>query len=80
MELANTVKTLLKRVQYRPELIDGFLAQTGTYPRPRGRPQPFNLCSHLPRNRLHDAAAASNRADSYFDGAAEDRPVQSQVW
>lgn len=28
-QLAATVKTLLKRVQYRPELIDGFPAQTG---------------------------------------------------
>jgi hypothetical protein len=28
-QLAATVKTLLKRIQYRPELIDGFLAQTG---------------------------------------------------
>jgi putative transposase len=24
-----TVRTLLKRIQYRPGLIDGFLAQTG---------------------------------------------------
>ena len=28
-QLAATVKTLLKRIQYRPELIDGFPAQTG---------------------------------------------------
>ncbi|CUU61054.1 putative transposase [Parafrankia irregularis] len=28
-QLAATVKTLLKRIQYRPELIDGFLGQTG---------------------------------------------------
>ena len=28
-ELAATVKNRLKRMQYRPELIDGFLAQTG---------------------------------------------------
>jgi hypothetical protein len=28
-QLAATVKTLLKRIQYRPDLIDGFLAQTG---------------------------------------------------
>jgi DDE superfamily endonuclease len=28
-QLAATVKTLLKRIQYRPELMDGFLAQTG---------------------------------------------------
>ncbi len=28
-ELAATAKRLLKRIQYRPELIDGFLAQTG---------------------------------------------------
>ena len=28
-ELAATVKTRLKRMQYRPELTDGFLAQTG---------------------------------------------------
>jgi hypothetical protein len=28
-ELAATAKRLLKRIQYRPELIDGFRAQTG---------------------------------------------------
>jgi putative transposase len=28
-ELAATAKRLLKRIQYRPELIDGFIAQTG---------------------------------------------------
>jgi putative transposase len=28
-QLAATVKNRLKRIQYRPELIDGFLAQTG---------------------------------------------------
>ena len=28
-QLAATVKTLLKRIQYRPDLIDGFIATTG---------------------------------------------------
>ena len=28
-QLASIVKTRLKRIQYRPALIDGFLAQTG---------------------------------------------------
>jgi transposase len=28
-DLADTVKTRLKQIQYRPDLIDGFLAQTG---------------------------------------------------
>jgi len=28
-DLADTVKTRLKKIQYRPDLIDGFLAQTG---------------------------------------------------
>ena len=28
--LATTVKTRLKRLQYRPELLDGFLGQTQT--------------------------------------------------
>jgi putative transposase len=28
-QLATRIKTLLTRIQYRPELIDGFLAQTG---------------------------------------------------
>jgi len=28
-QLAATIKNRLKRIQYRPELIDGFLAQTG---------------------------------------------------
>ena len=28
-QLAAIVKNKLKRIQYRPELIDGFLAQTG---------------------------------------------------
>lgn len=34
-QLAATVKTLLKRIQYRPELIDGFLAQTGLTLKPQ---------------------------------------------
>ena len=29
VQLAAVVKNRLKRIQYRPELIDGFLAQTG---------------------------------------------------
>jgi len=28
-QLATTVKTLLKRIQYRPDLIDAFIAETG---------------------------------------------------
>jgi transposase len=28
-QLAATVKSRLKRIQYRPELVEGFLAQTG---------------------------------------------------
>jgi len=28
-QLAAVVKNRLKRIQYRPQLIDGFLAQTG---------------------------------------------------
>ena len=34
-QLAATVKTLLKRIQSRPELIDGFLAQTGLTLKPQ---------------------------------------------
>ncbi len=46
--LAATVKTLLKRIQYRPDLIDGFLARTGLTLnlQPRDpRPNPFNRCT-----------------------------------
>jgi len=32
--LATTVKTLLKRIQYRPGLIDGFIAETGLIVQP----------------------------------------------
>ncbi len=32
--LAETVKTLLKRIQYRPDLIDGFLTATGLHIEP----------------------------------------------
>jgi hypothetical protein len=46
-QLAATIKTLLKRIQYRPDLIDGFLAHTGLTLNPQppqpARPQPFNL-------------------------------------
>jgi DDE superfamily endonuclease len=35
-QLAATVKRQLKQIQYRPDLIDGFLAQTGLALRPRG--------------------------------------------
>jgi transposase len=34
-QLAATIKNRLKRIQYRPELIDGFLAQTGLTLEPR---------------------------------------------
>jgi hypothetical protein len=32
--LAATVKTLLKRIQYRPSLIDGFISETGLIVQP----------------------------------------------
>jgi hypothetical protein len=38
--LAATVRTLLKRVQYRPDLIDGFLGQTGLTLAPDPEPPP----------------------------------------
>ncbi|HVB45888.1 MAG TPA: hypothetical protein VNF47_24705 [Streptosporangiaceae bacterium] len=47
-QLAAIVKNRLKRIQYRPQLIDGFLAQTDR-PHPRtgtavdDRPWPFSL-------------------------------------
>ena len=47
-QLAAIVKNRLKRIQYRPALIDGFLAQTGLSSNPnRRRPKcwPFKLCS-----------------------------------
>jgi putative transposase len=31
-DLARTAKNRLKRIQYRPQLIDGFLASTGLSP------------------------------------------------
>jgi transposase len=34
-QLATTVKTLLKRIQYRPGLIDGFIAETGLVIQPQ---------------------------------------------
>jgi hypothetical protein len=41
-QLAAIVKNSLKRIQYRPELIDGFLAQTGLSlePEPAQRTDP----------------------------------------
>jgi hypothetical protein len=46
-QLAAVVRNRLKTIQYRPELIGGFLAQTGLTLEPRTsldtRPQPFNL-------------------------------------
>lgn len=48
--LAAIVRNRLNRIQYRPELIPGFLEQTGLSPDPAttvtpDRSQPFNLCS-----------------------------------
>jgi putative transposase len=34
-QLATTVKTLLKRIQYQPDLIDGFIAETGLVIQPQ---------------------------------------------
>ena len=45
-QLAAIVRNRLKRIQYRPALIDGFLAQTGLTLEPQPpylRPWPFNL-------------------------------------
>ena len=48
-QLADIVRNRLKRIQYRPALIDGFPAQTGLTlePEPPQKPDPppFNLCS-----------------------------------
>jgi hypothetical protein len=48
-QLAAIVKNRLKRIPYRPALIDGFLAQTGLTlePQPPQRPKCwlFNFCS-----------------------------------
>jgi putative transposase len=48
-QLAATVKSQLKRIQYRPELLEGVPHPDRTHPRTRApigkRPQPFNLCS-----------------------------------
>ncbi len=45
-QLTAIIKNRLKSIQYRPGLIDGFLAQTGLNLEPEPpRPQPFNLCS-----------------------------------
>jgi putative transposase len=53
-QLAAIMKNRLKRIQYRPALIDGFLAQTGLTP-PTGtalnhKPWPFKVCSNLMRH------------------------------
>jgi putative transposase len=44
-QLTAIIKNRLKSIQYRPALIEGFLAQTGVtlQPEPR-RPQPFDPC------------------------------------
>jgi hypothetical protein len=47
-QLAAIMKNRLKSIQYRPALIDGFLAQTGLSIEPerrRPRPWPFSLCN-----------------------------------
>ena len=48
-QLAAIVKNRLKKIQYRPALIDGFLAQTGSSsnpnPRRRQTPRSFRVCS-----------------------------------
>ena len=54
-QLAAIMKNRLKRIQYRPGLIEGFLAQGGLSPSPnpnrhRTRPQPFKLCNHSQRD------------------------------
>jgi hypothetical protein len=51
-QLAAIVKNRLKGMQYRPALIDAFLAQPGSPSNSnRRRPQPFNLCSACGRRR-----------------------------
>ena len=47
-QLAAIVRNRLKRIEYRPALIDGFLARPDSHSNPNRhdlRPQPFNLCS-----------------------------------
>jgi hypothetical protein len=48
------IRNRLKRIQYRPELIDGFLAQAGlTLDAPRS--WPINLCSNFTGERRPDS-------------------------
>jgi hypothetical protein len=50
-QLAAIIKNRLKRIQYRPALIDGFLAQTGLSlePQPPQRPNAGPSISHMKR-------------------------------
>ena len=50
-QLAATVRSRLKRIQYRPALIDGFLAQTGSPSAPdrrEGQALAFPRCNGQP--------------------------------
>ena len=55
--LAAIMKNRLKRIQYRPALINGFLARPASASNPnrhRTRPRPFNLCKQVrDRDRFH---------------------------
>jgi hypothetical protein len=47
-QLTAIIKNRLKSIQYRPALVDAFLAKPGSTSDPdRRRPWPFNLCSHI---------------------------------
>jgi len=74
-QLAAIIRNRVKRIQYRPELINGFLANR-THPRTRAaveiRPRPFNLCrtgasfqpplSALPLHRTSTSPSTDRRA------------------
>ena len=60
-QLAAIVKNRLKRIQYRPAVIDGFLAQTGFMPRTRPRIRQ-SARDHL-RDRSHHQPPILVRCD-----------------
>ena len=78
-ELAASAKRLLKRIQYRPELIDGFRAQTGlaSIHNPRSRPGlSTSVLEHGVWSRTHLLQGRGlRRVSSDARGAPMRRPV-----
>ncbi len=78
-QLTAIVRTRLNRIQYRPALINGFLAPDRAHPGTsvKIRPWPFKLCSQVPR-RQTSLIAAPIRATS-VKRAYEPGPVTTRA-